>query len=178
MTEIRTMARPYARGVFDIARQDNNLQAWSDGLGAVAAIVANDDVHRLIGNPVIADDALTEAIIAIAGDDLPKQGNAYVRVLVDNGRLTLAPAIAEQYEAMRAAAENRVEVTVTSAAAFSDEQKQELGQALQARLAARTELAFEQDENIIGGAIIRAGDLVIDRSVRSQLDRMQRQLTQ
>lgn len=178
MADVRTMARPYARAVFEIARQASALQAWSDGLAAVAAIVADADVSQLIGNPIISDAQLADSVIGLAQADLPEHGADYVRLLIENDRLTLAPVIAEQFEALRAAAEQRVDVTVTSAVEFSEQQKQALATALKQRLDATVELAFEQDEAIIGGAVIRAGDLVIDRSLRSQLERMQQSLAQ
>lgn len=178
MAETGTMARPYARAVFEIAQQADALQAWSKGLAAVAAIVANDDVERIIGSPMISDEKLADSIIGIAADDLPAHGADYVRLLVDNDRLQLAPAIAAQFDVMRAAAEQRVGVSVTSAVEFSEKQKLDLAQSLQQRLSATVDLSFEQDDSILGGAVIRAGDLVIDRSVRAQLDRMQQSLTQ
>lgn len=173
MAETRTLARPYAQAVFEIARAGDALPAWSDALAAVSAIVSNDDVARLMGNPVIGATQLADAVIEIAGSDLPEQGANFVRLLAENGRLKLAPVIAEQFEALRAQAEQRVDVTVISAAEFSEQQKQALSQALEKRLAANVRLSFEHDPEVIGGAIIRAGDLVIDRSLRSQLTRMQ-----
>lgn len=178
MADVRTMARPYARAVFDIAQQAGALEAWSNGLAAVAAIVSDAQASQLIGNPDIAAAKLADTVIALAQADLPQHGDAYVRLLVENGRLTVAPAIAEQFEALRAAAEQRVDVTVTSAVEFSAQQKQALATSLQQRLAVHVDLSFEQDDAIIGGAVIRAGDLVIDRSLRSQLERMQQSLAQ
>lgn len=178
MADVRTMARPYARAVFDIAQQAGALEAWSNGLAAVAAIVADADVSRIIGNPVVSDAQLADSIIGMAQADLPEHGADYVRLLVENDRLLLAPAIANQYEALRAAAEQRVDVVVTSAVEFSKQQKQALAESLKQRLNATVELSFEQDEAIIGGAVIRAGDLVIDRSLRTQLSRMQQSLAQ
>src|SRR5699024_8904409 len=168
MAEVRTMARPYARAVFEIAREADAFAAWSEALASVAAIVSNPDVARVMGNPMIADTQLADSIIAIAGDALPAGGANFVRLLAANDRLVLAATIADQYEVMRAEAEKRVDVTVTSASAFSEQQQQALSASLEQRLAAKVTLAFEQDASLIGGAVIRAGDLVIDRSLRSQ----------
>src|SRR5699024_10612327 len=175
---VRTMARPYARAVFAIARAADALAEWSEGLAAVAAIVSNEDVARVIGSPKVGGKQLSDSIISIAGKALPEQGDNYVRLLVANERLALAPAIAEQFEALRAEAERRVDVTVFSATEFGEQQKQALSASLAKRLDAKISLAFEHDADLIGGAVIRAGDLVIDRSLRSQLARMQQSLTQ
>lgn len=177
MAEVRTMARPYARAVFAVARDAKALTAWSQGLEAVAEIVTNADVVRVMNNPEVTPAQLADSIIAIAGDHLPQQAQAYVRLLADNRRLVLAPAIAEQFETMRAAVEQRVDVTVVSAVPFSQQQQQALSVSLQQRLDAEVALTFDHDAELIGGAVIRVGDLVLDHSLRSQLARMQQNLT-
>lgn len=177
MAEPHTLARPYAEAVFELAERDDALAAWSDALAAIAAIVANDDMAALMGSPVVTDEALADTVIGIAGDDLSPAAQNFVRVLVDNGRLALAPAIAELFETRRAEAEARIDVQVTSAVALDDEQQAALGKALEQRLARSIRLRFDQDESVIGGAVIRAGDLVIDGSLRAQLERMRRSLT-
>lgn len=179
MAEVRTLARPYARSVFEIARDADSLEAWSKTLAAVAEIVGNEDVASVMGNPNVADAQLAESIVDIAGgDSLPAHAANYVRLLADNKRLVLAPEIADEFEGMRAEYEKRMDVTVTSAAVLSEQQQQALSDSLEQRLSARVALSFEQDESLIAGAVIRAGDLVIDRSMRSQLTRMQQRLTQ
>lgn len=178
MAEVRTMARPYARAVFDIARGADALADWSQALSVVAQIVSNEDVARAMGSPSVTAEQMADSIVGIAGDALDAQGQHYVQLLASNDRLALAPAIAEQYEVLRAAAEQRVDVNVTSATEFTQQQKDALSASLEQRLSAHVTLTFEQDADLIGGAVIRAGDLVIDRSLRSQLARMQRTLTQ
>jgi len=176
MAETQTLARPYAQAVFELAESNDALTEWSDALGALAAIVSNDDVAALMGNPEVDDTRLVDAIIEIARDDLNADAANLVRLLAENSRLSLAPAIAEQFEARRAAAENRVDVNVVSAAPLSDEQQADLVKSLEKRLARSVRLTYEQDESVIGGAVIRAGDLVIDGSLRAQLERMRQSL--
>ena len=173
MAEIQTLARPYADAVFELAEANGELEAWSTALAALAAIVSNDDVAAIMGNPAIADSKMAEAIIGVAGSDLNAGGANLVRLLVENGRLRATPAIAELFEKRKAEAENRVDVQVTSAVELSQEQQAALKKSLEKRLARSVRLSFEQDEQVIGGAVIRAGDLVIDGSLRAQLDRMQ-----
>jgi len=177
MAEMQTLARPYAQAVFELARDKDALIEWSDALAALAAIVSNDDVATLMGNPEVDDARLVDAIIAIAGDDLNADAGNLVRLLAENSRLAVVPAIAEQFEARRAAAENRVDVNVVSAAPLSSEQQDSLAKSLEKRLARTVRLTYHQDESVIGGAVIRAGDLVIDGSLRAQLERMRQSLT-
>lgn len=178
MAETQTLARPYADAIFEVAQAKGQLAEWSDTLAALAAIVSNDDAAALMDNPAIADARLAEVIIEVAGSDLHDDGANLVRLLVENTRLSIAPEIAEQYEALKAEAENRLAVRITSAVALTDAQQQALGKALEARLARNVSLSFDQDDSVIGGAVIRAGDLVIDGSLRAQLERMRQSMAQ
>lgn len=180
MAELRTLARPYAEAVFELAQAGDSLPAWSEALDTVAAIVSNEDVAALVGNPGVDDRQLAEAIVAIAGEALSGvadgQAENLVRLLAENGRLRLAPEIAAQYAALRAEAENRVDVEVRTAAELGDAQREALASALEKRLARQVSLSCTIDEGLIGGAVIRAGDLVIDGSVRAQLARLSQSL--
>ncbi|MDA3922098.1 MAG: F0F1 ATP synthase subunit delta [Salinisphaera sp.] len=177
MAEIYTLARPYAEAVFQLAEDSGDFASWSDALAALSAVVSNEDVAALMSNPAIDDATLADAIIDIASDDIHDRARNLVRVLADNGRLVLAPAVAQLYEANLAERENRVDVHVCSAADLSDTQQSALTEAIEKRLSRKVQLSFERDESVIGGAVIRAGDLVIDGSLSAQLERMRQSLT-
>lgn len=180
MAELRTLARPYAEAVFELARGGDKLAAWSQALDTLAAIAANEDVAALIGNPGVDDGDLAEAVVAIAGKTLDAPGGQWaqnlVRLLAENDRLRLLPEIAAQYAGLRAAAENRVDVEVSAAGELGEKQRKALAEALEKRLVRQVSLSCSIDEDLIGGAVIRAGDLVIDGSVRAQLARLSRDL--
>lgn len=178
MAEIYTLARPYAEAVFELAEANDGFASWSTALAALSAIVSNDDVAALMSNPEIADATLADAIIGVAGEDLHDQARNLVRVLADNGRLAVAPAIAELFEANLAERQNQVDVNVRAAADLTEAQQAALAEALEERLSRKVRLSFERDESVIGGAVIRAGDLVIDGSLAAQLERMRQSLTQ
>lgn len=171
----RTLARPYARAVFEKARTAGNLSEWGETLAALGAVAGHVDVRKLIGNPNVDQAELAGHMAAIAGRD-DEATRAFLALLAENKRLSILPAIAEQFEAQRAAAEGWVEVEVTAAAEVSADLQSRLSDALAHRLGREVRLRTATDEELIGGAVIRAGDLVIDGSVRSQLQRMQQSL--
>lgn len=173
MAEESTLARPYAEALFELAQQEGRLAQWSEALSALTMIVSNEDVASLIGNPGVDDEALAQAIISIAGESLDEHAKNFVRLLADNGRLPVLPAISEQYAHQRAVAENRVDVEVVAASEINDEQQQQLINALKKRLKRDVSLTFSTDASLIGGAVVRAGDLVIDGSVRAQLAKLE-----
>lgn len=173
MADLSTLARPYAKAVFELARDSGKLKDWSAQLAAIAEAVADPQLSRLIGHP-----ALTRAqLAAILGEALAKQldseGQSLLRLLADNGRLKSAGFIAEQYEALRAEAESRVDVEITSAVAVEKPQQDALAESIRKRLARDVAVQWKTDAELIAGAVIRAGDLVIDGSVRGELERLQ-----
>lgn len=176
MAETQTLARPYADAVFEIAESQGTLDEWSQALAALAAIVSNEDAAALMDNPEIADDRLAQTVIEVAGSDLNEGATNLVRLLIENDRLSLVPSIATLFERQKADAEHRVDVQVTSAVEFSEAQRDALAKSLEKRLDRTVRLTFEQDDNVIGGAVIRAGDLIIDGSLRAQLERMRQSL--
>ncbi|KEZ77819.1 F0F1 ATP synthase subunit delta [Salinisphaera hydrothermalis] len=178
MAERYTLARPYAEAVFELAQASGSdgLSQWSDALAALSAIVANESVAALMNNPRVSDGVLADAIIETGASDFSEQARNFVRLLIDNNRLSLAPEIAELFEIERAAAEDRLDVEVTSAVELSDAQQKALGEALEKRFDRKVAMTFAQDDSVIGGAVIRAGDLVIDGSLTAQLARMRQSL--
>lgn len=178
MAETNTIARPYAQAAFDLAQEAGDLQGWSTMLQTIAAVVVNEDIQALIGNPEVDSQVLADIIIELCGESLDDRSRNFVRVLAANKRLNVMPEIAEQYEQHRAEAERTVEAEVTSAFPLSEAQQQQLIAALNKRLGREVTLVTRTDDRIIGGAVVRAGDLVIDASVTSQLEKLANTLMQ
>lgn len=172
MAEKSTIARPYAQAAFDIAHEKGALKEWSEMLQLVAAVTADDLMSNMISNPTIEREKIIDIIFDVCGDKLNDAGKNFVKVLAENGRLNVVAEIAERYEWHRAEAEKTVEAEVTSAFPLSDSQIQTMTDALKKRLGREVHLVTTIDDSIVGGAIIRAGDLVIDGSVSGQLDKL------
>jgi len=172
MAEKMTVARPYARAVFEIAREDEALAAWSEFLGRGAIAAADERVQELIGNPAVTRDALAELLIEVCGAGVGEHGASFIRVLAENDRVAWLPEIAAEYEALRAEAENVVDVQVTSAVELNEAERASFAAALTKRLGRDVRLHCDTDTKLLGGAIIRAGDLVIDGSLFGRLQRL------
>lgn len=172
MAEKSTIARPYAQAAFNIAKEAGDLKGWSDMLQLLAVVASDALMQDMISNPAIETSKVVDVMTGVAGDKLNDTARNFLNVLAENRRLKVLPEIAELYEHHRAEAEKTVEAEVTSAFPLSDAQKQQLVDALKNRLGRDVSLVAKTDENIIGGAIVRAGDLVIDGSVSSQLEKL------
>lgn len=176
MAELLTVARPYAKAAFEYARDHEALDSWSKALVFLSAAVANSDVRRLLGSPKLENDKK----VALLSDMLPEQStdvSRFLDTLADQGRLLALPFIAEQFEHLRADHEQRVEVLVTSAYELDSQQQTKLANALKKRLNREISITTQVDKALIGGVILRAGDTVIDGSVRGRLNRLSEALT-
>ena len=172
MAEIRTVARPYAQGVFALAKADGRLSEWSEMLAAAAEVAGHDKVRPLLDNPLVERGAVVDVLAQLCGDRLDDKGRNLLHLLAENRRLKLIPAIAEQYEALRAEAEGRLEAELLTSRSVPDDVLDKLAGALGKRLNLKISLSAKADSSLIGGAVLRAGDLVIDGSIRGQLQRM------
>lgn len=172
MAELNTIARPYARAAFETAQASNAFAEWGALLQSAAAAVEQPEFEMLIGNPQVEIDALASLLDEITGTAAGKPGTAFLALLAQRNRLLALPAIALQFEAMRAVAENRADVEVISAVPLTDEQKKAYAKAMQRRLGRDVVIRPRVDATLIGGAVVRAGDLVIDGSVKGRLAKL------
>ena len=172
-----TLARPYARAAFLAARDAGALTRWSEQLAVLAAVVSDGQIEPLLTDPRINREELLAAFNDIAGGNLGDDVRNLLSILSENGRLSLLPDVFVQYEFMRRETEQRIQVRVTSAQPVSADETARLTERLKARYGREVDLDVIVDEGLIGGAIIRAGDEVIDGSVRGRLERLSRQVT-
>jgi F-type H+-transporting ATPase subunit delta len=141
-------------------------------LANASSVVQDERVARLLSSPRVTPEQLSGLIAGIVGNGMDEHRANFLAMLADNRRLALLPDIAAMFETLRAEAENTADVQVTSAVQLDDAQKQRLAAALKKRLKREVRLHCEVDESLIGGAIVRAGDFVIDGSLKARLDRM------
>lgn len=176
MAELATLARPYAKAVFELARDGGRYADWSAILGGLADAVRDPKVAAWIGHPALGRGQLADDLIAALGDKLDTQARNLLKLLTEYDRLRLAPAIAAEFEALRADAERRVEVEIATAAPVDPAQQTTLVEAIKRKLGREVDVTWTTDESLLAGALIRAGDLVIDASVTGELDRLRHAL--
>jgi len=177
MAELATIARPYARAAFEYAQAEGKLAQWSEALAVASATVADAEVKKLLDHPRITPQQLVDLIADVAGARLEQSTRNFVSTLAENRRLGLLPEIAAMYETLRSEAESRAEVEVISAAPLDQAQQDRLASALKKRLQREVRLQCSVDPALVGGAIVRCGDLVIDGSVKVRLARLAAEIT-
>jgi F-type H+-transporting ATPase subunit delta len=172
MAEKVTIARPYAKAAFQYAREHKSFAQWSDALATASAIVTDAQVGKLLSSPHVTPDQLVELIAGVAGQSLDANGKNFLNTLAQNRRLGLLPEIAAMYEQLRAEIEQVADVDVVSATQLTDAQRDRLTGVLKKRLQREIRLHVSVDPSLIGGAVVRSGDLVIDGSLKARLDRL------
>ncbi len=177
MADNITVARPYAQAVFEIANEAGSLGPWSESLAIAGQLLSDKGLVEYLGNPAFSDEQRVEfltGLFAKAGvsllDGSDTKGSNFLKLLLENGRAAVLPEVSTHFEALKAKVENSVDAVVTSATGLSSEQVGEIAAALKKRLGRDVRIETEIDENLIGGAVIRAGDVVIDGSLRARLE--------
>ncbi|MFF7707286.1 F0F1 ATP synthase subunit delta [Pseudomonas sp. NPDC007930] len=169
MAELTTLARPYAKAAFEHAQAHQQLANWSAMLGLAAAVSQDDTMQRLLKAPRLTSAEKAAAFIEVCGEQFDAQAQNFIHVAAENERLLLLPEISALFDLYKAEQEKSVDVDVTSAFALDQEQQDKLAKVLSARLGREVRLHTAEDSTLIGGVVIRAGDLVIDGSVRGKL---------
>ncbi len=172
MAELSTLARPYAKAAFEFARAGDALDNWSVMLGFAAAITADDKVSALLEDPSLTQQQKADRVIGLCTGEMADHGENFIRILAENNRLALLPEIAGLFDQLKGSLEQSVDVNVSSAFELDDAQKQMLADTLGKMLSRKVSLSVEQDKSLIGGVVVRAGDLVIDNSVRGRLAKL------
>ena len=169
MPEKATIARPYARAAFEQAREEKKFKDWSAMLGLLAAVASDPLMRSLVKNPKVSEDQLHKLVTEVCGKDISASGANFARVLIAAGRLNVTPEVHAQFERMRAREEGTADVRVITAYELDEAQQKRIVEIMKRRLGKEIDVSTEVDKSIIGGVVIRAGDSVIDASLRGRL---------
>lgn len=173
MAEKSTVARPYAKAVFEIAKGTKDYEKWSRMLGLLSIIAQNERVKRVLPDYTINPKELAEFFIEIGGEQLDYHAKNLVNLLAQRRRLRVLPEISEHYEKFRNDAENTLEAECITAVPITESVVESFKQYLKSRLGRTAKMVCTVDPKILGGFWLRAGDKVIDGSLRGQLAKLQ-----
>ena len=176
MSELATLARPYAAAVFKRAKETGTTEKWSQQLALLSLVLKDQSVIPLLGNPKVMKSDFLGLILDLCQGQIDNESENFLKLLVHNGRISLVSTIADLFEAYKADDEGYIEVEVHTAYDFSDEQSQQFAATLEKSLSKKIHMNITLDQSLIGGVLVRAGDKVIDCSIRGQLEHMQKTL--
>ncbi len=170
--EIVTIARPYAEALYRLASQKGALAEWSRKLEMASAVASDSAMKDIISSPKFTRADVERVFLDVVGKDFDEEGQNLIRLLIENDRLTILPEIAAQFEKLKAEQSGMLEAAISSAFPLSAEQIAEMVGSLEKRFARKVTAQVSVDPELIGGVKINAGDVVIDASVRGQLNNM------
>jgi len=174
--DITTIARPYAEAIFSRARETGQVDTWSEVLLVLSTVAADSDLAAQIGNPNVPRERLRDTILEVAGDGLSTEARSLVSLLAANNRLSTLPEIARLFTELQTRHQGVCQVQVLSALEMTADEQKSLASALAKRLGAEVEMEVKTDPSLLGGVEVRAGDLVIDGSVRGKLHKLATEL--
>jgi len=170
MAEYTTSARPYARAVYALATETSSVKSWGEALALMAAVASDASMQELLDQPQLSKEQKGELMLKVLSDKLNQQQQNLIRLMAENGRLRALPEVAHQFAIYRAEAEGKGEAEVISALALTGKQEQAITETLKSKLGRDVSITTKTDESLIGGVIIKAGDTIIDGSMKSQLE--------
>ena len=176
MAELAALARPYAEAAFEIAREKNDIDGWAEMLQFLDQVVHADSLAGIINNPRVSRSQFEKLMLDICAEQTTPEGINFVRLLIQNGRLSLAGEISSQFEKQRSELQGYLDVSVISALPMSAEEQQILSSKLSDSFRKQVKISVAEDPALIGGVIIRAGDKVIDGSISGQIQQLAKQL--
>lgn len=176
MTELATMARPYATAVFKQAKQKAASAKWSEQLAFMAAVIANKEMAGLVNNPKVKKEELIGLLLDICQGHIDNEGGNFLKTLLQNNRLKLLPDIARQFEELKAEDEGYIDVAVLTAFPFAKDDEKKFAATLEKTLSKKVRMNVAVDKSLIGGVLVRAGDRVIDGSIKGQLQNLRKAL--
>ena len=172
MAELITLARPYAKAAFERAKAQQALAEWAEVLNAAGQVAADEATRQLLTDPGLAEQKKAEVILECTGQSVSEEQRNFLMILADNRRLALLPEIATLFNSFRAELERTIDINVSSAFELTAEQQQKLAEALSRKLDRNVQIEAAVDKSLIGGLVVRTGDLVIDASVRGKLTKL------
>jgi len=176
MAELITLARPYAKAVFDAAKEQDTVGSWDQALALVGLLAADGAVKKILANPGLSEQRKAELFFDTAEEQLPEALRNFLLILAENKRLALLPEISTLFTFYRAELERTVNMKVSTAFEMTPEEQQKLAEALSRKLERKVALETAVDRSLIGGVVVNTGDLVIDASVRGKLAKMAKAL--
>ncbi|HET9592151.1 MAG TPA: ATP synthase F1 subunit delta [Solirubrobacterales bacterium] len=167
-------ARVYAEALFEVGRDKGKLDALQQQLGQFAdAVDRNRELQVFFFSPYLSSSEKGEGIEkAITGAE-PELIN-FLELLVDKHRMTEVFRIRREFDELWKHENRRLDVTVTSAVELDSAVVEKIGQEVERQTGEKVDLSSRVDNDILGGIVLQVGNMVLDASIRSRLEKLRK----
>ncbi|HKY69656.1 MAG TPA: F0F1 ATP synthase subunit delta [Gammaproteobacteria bacterium] len=172
LAETNAIARPYAKAIFAVAKEENQIAKWTEML-AFAAFIAEDlNIKAAIQHPNMTNPEIVRVFCDVGKDVFTPKAKAVLELLGEGKRFSFLPEIFRFFEVLRKADEKLIEAKVVSAIPLEEEDKNKLKTALEKRFMKKINLTCITDPLQIGGVLVRVGDFVLDGTLKGRLAKL------
>lgn len=176
MARRKSAARRYAEAAFEVAVRDDAVDAWRNELDTAAAVVAEERVGRALANPAIPLETRIATAEATFGKLVGPKVLNLIRLMLRRGRIQELPRLAAEFRRLDDERQGIARASVTSTLPLEPDEVSALKERLASSTDRRVELDLKVDPSLLGGLVVRLGDLLVDGSVRSRLERLRNRL--
>jgi len=176
MAELSTLARPYAEASFKRAKETGSVQNWSETLVFLSAIAQNQELSAIVDNPRVGKEKITELLLDICQDQIHSEAANLLKLLIENRKLKLLPTISALFEEHRAVDEGYINVNIYSAFPLTKAELSKYNAMLEKQLKKKVIAVITVDKSLLGGVLAKAGDKVIDGTIRGQIHQLAKRL--
>ncbi|MDD4913827.1 MAG: F0F1 ATP synthase subunit delta [Methylococcales bacterium] len=176
MAELSTLARPYATAAFKRAKQTDSVAAWSEALQFLSTLGQDKDLLAIVRNPRAGKENVSKLLFDICGEHIDGEAKNLLKLLIENGKVELLPTISTLYEELRADDEGYVNVELYSAFPLTKVEQSKYNAMLEKQLQKKVKAVVSVDKSLLGGILAKAGDKVIDGSIKGQIHQLAKRL--
>ena len=170
------IAEVYARSLFEVAKEHDVLDRVHDELGEFADALDDDRTLQVfLFSPYFSSNEKRDGVRKVVSDADERVVN-FLELLAERHRLPALFRIKREFDALWAEENQLLPVTVTSAVDLDEGLVKEIGERIQEQTGRKVELSSNVDPEVLGGLVVRVGNMVLDASVRNRLEQMRKQV--
>jgi F-type H+-transporting ATPase subunit delta len=173
---VEELARVYSEALFEAASEQGKIDLVREQLGALSdALEGRRELRMFFFSPLFSTREKKEGLARLLGGADESFVN-FLKILIDNHRMPVIFRVRRQYDALWRDEHKLLPVEVTSAIELDDEVARQIQDRVEQQTGRTVELTRRVDENILGGLVVRVSNMILDASIRNQLERLRRQV--
>jgi F-type H+-transporting ATPase subunit delta len=176
---VQEIAEVYARALFEVAKDNDVLDRVHEELNEITDALGderNRELRLFFYSPYFSAEEKRDGIEKVFGDADERFMN-FLKLLAERHRMPALPRIRREFESMWAEEKDLLPVKVTAAVDLDEELVKGIGKRIEEQTGREVELSSEVNPEVLGGLVVRVGNVVLDASIRNRLEQIRKQVT-